>query len=350
MIDRVHLRLATVLVAGAFLLSCAGARRALPLAEPAELGLSETALDRIAPVMQAYVDSGKLAGIIAVIARHGRTGYEETFGWSDIERRERMKRDAVFRIFSMTKPVVAAGALKLVDQGKLSLDDPVAKYIPAFADIKVFAGGTADQPALRAPDSVMTVRHLLTHTAGLAYGLTRSPVDTIFRRASMYNAARTVEQFTDSLAKLPLMFSPGTSWSYSSGIDVVGRVIEVASGQALDRFLDEQIFRPLGMRATSFRKRADIDERVATLYDRAPDGRLDHVTDGLQAMFEPQARFLWGSGGLLSTIDDFLRFSQMLLQGGELNGVRVLSRESVAELMRDQLPSSLTPLNRAPLI
>jgi CubicO group peptidase (beta-lactamase class C family) len=317
----------------AMLHSCASSGRALPTATPAENGFSEAALARIAPALQAYVDSGKLAGVYAVIARNGRISYEHTAGWLDLERRIPMRRDALFRIFSMTKPVVAVAALKLVDQGKLSLDDPVTKYIPAFADLKVYGGLPVDAP--------MTLRHLLTHTAGLGYGLTRAPADSIFLSANLYNPASTLEQFTDSVAKLPLLFSPGTAWSYSSALEVVGRIIEVVSGMPLDRFLTAEIFRPLGMRNTSFRSQRSQTRRTAVLYNRGPNGELRVVTGGLLRMYEPNARFLWASGGLLSTPDDFLRFAQMLLNGGELNGIRVLRRESVAELMRNQLSPEL---------
>jgi CubicO group peptidase (beta-lactamase class C family) len=333
------------------LASGCAARRALPTARPEAVGLSRAGLAQIRPALQAYVDSGKLAGVVAVIARDGRIAYEETVGWMDVDRRIPMKRDAVFRIYSMTKPIVAAGVLALVDQGKLELDDPVSKYIPAFAHVKVFAGGSATAPILRDPDSLMTVRQLLIHTSGLAYGLTRGPVDTIFRGASMYNASRTLEQFADSIARLPLLFSPGTDWSYSSGIDVAGRVIEVASGQTLDVFLDQHIFRPLGMRKTAFRKRNDMKGRIATLYARGPDGRLRVVSgENLQLMYEPEARFLWGSGGLLSTIDDYLRFAQMLLNRGELDGKRVLSRESVETMITNQLPPHLASAAGPPMI
>ncbi len=331
--------------------ACTSRPRALPLAEPDSLGLSAQQLEHVSRLLESYVESGKYAGIIGVIARNGRVGYEETFGWSDIERRKEMERDHVFRIYSMTKPVVAAGAMILVDQGKIRLDDPVARFIPAFENIKVFAGGTADNPTLADPDSVMTIRHLLTHTSGLAYGLTNGPVDTIFRRAQLYDPARTLEQFTDSLARLPLMFSPGTDWNYSSALDVVGRVIEVASGQPLDVFLEQELFRPLGMRDTHFRRNNRINKRLTTLYEPGDDGSLVALhTDGLTRMFEPEARFFWGSGGLLSTIDDYLRFAQMLLNGGEFDGVRVLSEQSVREMTRDQLQPSLQPVDRPPLL
>ncbi|MBR9991208.1 MAG: beta-lactamase family protein [Gemmatimonadetes bacterium] len=337
---------ATLLLAA----SCASSRGGLPSAPPVELGLSPSALAAIAPAMQAYVDSGRLAGVTALIVRNGRIGYEQSFGWQDVERGVPLREAAVYRIFSMTKPVVAAGVLRLIDQGKLSLEDPVSKYIPSFAGVQVYAGGGADAPILQAPDSVLTIRHLLTHTAGLGYGIGTSPLDTIYQRAALFDASRTVEQFADSIARLPLYFSPGTRFLYSASIDVIGRVIEVASGMPLDRFLHEELFRPLDMRDTSFRRRADMDGRLVTLYSQDPEGGLREVTGGLDAMYRPDARFFWGGGGLLSTTHDYLRFALMLRNGGELNGRRVLSRESVALMMRDHLPSSLSPLGTPPMV
>ena len=299
----------------------------------------------MSPALRAFVDSGAVGGVYAVIARHGRTGYERTFGWREVTRREPLRRDDVFRIYSMTKPVTAVGLLRLVEEGRVRLDDPVSQYIPAFADVKVFAGGTAADPVLEDPQSPITVRQLINHTSGLAYGLTRSPVDTIFSAARLYDAGRTLEQFADSLARIPLLFHPGTAWSYSSGVDVVGRVIEVASGQPFDRFLEEQIFRPLGMRDTGFRIRPAMRDRLVTVYRPRPGGGLQELGgDRLMAMFEPEARFLWGSGGLLSTPDDYLRFAQMLLNGGALGEVRILRPETVRTMTRDTVPRRLPRL------
>lgn len=328
-------------------LSCATHRApALPPADAVELGFAPGALARIAPALQAHVDSGHVGGVYAVIARHGRIGYERVFGWRDIARRAPLRRDDVFRIYSMTKPVVAVGVLRLVDEGRVGLDDPVSQYIPAFAGVQVFAGGTADAPILEAPASPITIRQLLNHTSGLAYGLTPGPVDTIFARAQLYDAGRMLEEFTDSLARVPLHFHPGTAWSYSSGLDVAGRVIEVASGMALDRYLEAAIFRPLGMTDTGFRIRPDMRGRLVTVYSAAGDGALEPLgQDGLMAMFEPGARFLWGSGGLLSTPDDYLRFARMLQNGGELEGVRILKPATVALMTGNTVPAELTPVS-----
>lgn len=345
--------LARLLAASFILCAFAGsaAAQALPRERPDALGFHPDSLAPITHTLQAYVDSGKLAAVYAVIVRHGKIAYEQTYGSIDVEHRVPLKRDAVYRIYSMTKPVIAVGILKLMEQKKLKLDDPVAKYIPAFGHVKVFAGGTADAPMLRDPAAPMTIRQLLDHTSGLAYGLTSGPVDTLFTRAKLYDAARTTEEFVDSLARIPLLFSPGTAWSYSSGIDVAGRVIEVASGQPLDRFLEQQVFRPLGMTMTSFRKRPDMSGRILTLYERTPQGTMQVSPDGpLQLMFEPDAKFFWGSGGLLSTPDDYLRFTQMLLGGGKFRGTRVLKQKSVEIMTHSNLPAQLTPLpKRSPM-
>jgi CubicO group peptidase (beta-lactamase class C family) len=328
-------------------ISCAArSMPALPTASATSLGFSTAALERIAPALAQFVDSGRVGGIYAVIVRDGRIAYERTIGWRDVARREPLRRDDVFRIYSMTKPVVAAGIMRLVDLGRLRLDEPVSKYIPSFAHVQVFAGGTADAPVLEAAASPITIEQLLNHTSGLAYGLTPGPADTIFNRAQLYQASRPLAEFVDLLAAQPLLFQPGTAWSYSSGFDVAGRVIEVASGTTLDRFLDDEIFRPLGMQDTGFRIRPDMRDRLVTVYTPGPDGALAAVPPGgLMAMFEPDARFLWGSGGLLSTPDDFLRFAQMLLDGGTFDGMRILRPETVALMTRNTLPAALTPVS-----
>lgn len=337
------LRALAAALCAAAVASCAAQREpALPSAAPEALGLSPAVLERADSSLEAFVDSGALAGVYAVIARHGRIGYERTFGWRDVAERDPLSRNDVFRIYSMTKPVIAVGVLRLVEQGRVELDDPVSRFIPAFAGVKVFVGGTAAEPVLEDPESPVTVRQLLNHTSGLAYGLTRSPVDSLFAAAELYDARRTLETFTDTLATIPLLFHPGTAWSYSSGLDVAGRVIEVASGRPLDRFLEEEVFRPLGMRDTGFRIRRDMRDRLVTVYQPGADGGLEELgPDRLMAMFEPDARFFWGSGGLLSTPDDYLRFAQMLLNGGALGETRILRPETVGLMTGDTVPRHL---------
>lgn len=332
------------------LASCVAHAPALPAAEPGSLGLAPHALQRIDSALHAFVENGDVGGIYAVVARHGRIGYERTFGWRDAGARQPLRRTDVFRIYSMTKPVIAAAVLRLADEGRLHLDDPVSKYIASFGNVRVHAGGTAADPVLVDPATPITIRQLLNHTAGLAYGLTDTAVDTIFTAAALYDAGRSLAEFTELLAGIPLLFQPGTRWSYGSGFDVAGRIIEVVTGQPLDRYLDEAMFRPLGMRDTGFRIRPDMQGRLVSVYTRAPDGTLRELgTDGLMAMFEPDARFLWGSGGLLSTPDDFLRFARMLQNGGSLDGVRFLRPETVRLMTGNSVAPELGPVGSSSL-
>ena len=321
------------------------AAQGLPVARPREVGLSPAALARIAPALQAYVDAGKLPGMVAFVARHGKVGYAQAIGYMDVEHKVPMRPDGVFRIYSMTKPVIAVAIMRLAEQGKLRLDDPLARFIPAFGATKVYAGGAAANPLLRTPSRPITLEHLLTHTSGLSYGFFgQSAVDSIYMRANLLSPAHTVRQFADSLAQLPLAFSPGEAWNYSMAIDVLGRVVEVASGQTLDDFLRQEIFAPLDMHETAFHVLPAMDGRIPTLYSPDSKGTLRASTTLLSPEFLPSGRFLSGGGGLLSTPADYLRFAQMLLNGGTLSGHRVLTRESVATIMRNHLPPSLTPI------
>jgi CubicO group peptidase (beta-lactamase class C family) len=326
------------------------AAQGLPSASPADLGLSPEGLARIAPALQTYVDSGKLAGMVAFIARRGKVGYAQAIGNANIESKTPMRTDGVFRIYSMTKPVIAVAIMKLVDQGAVRLDDPVAKFLPAFASTQVYAGGASSNPALRRPDRPITIEHLLSHSSGLTYGfLGQTPVDSMYRRANLLDNSRTVRQFADSIAKLPLVASPGDAWIYSMSIDVLGAVVEVASKRTLDKYLNEEIFAPLDMRETGFRVTPAMEGRIPVLYSRGADGRLRAAAQLVGAQYQPTSVFLGGGGGLLSTPADYLRFAQMLLNGGELDGRRILSRESVASIMRNHLPADLTPIE-SPLV
>ena len=205
--------------------------------------MSATALDRITPALQAYVDSGKLPGLLALVARHGKVAYTAAVGWMNVEQRRRMSPDAVFRIYSLTKPVTSTAVMQLYEWGALHLEDPVSKYIPAFAGVQVYAGGGAMTPTLRDPDRPVTLADLLTHSSGLTYGfLGDTPVDSIYRRARLNGPDWTLAQLADSLAHLPLMFSPGTRWNYGYSIDVLARVVEVVSGMTFNRYLTARYF------------------------------------------------------------------------------------------------------------
>lgn len=322
------------------------AAQGLPQARPADVGLSAPALERIAPALRAYVDSGKLPGILAIVARNGKVAYVGSIGSAAMPA---PRSDAVFRIFSMTKPITSAGAMQLIEQGRLRLDDPVSKYIPSFASAKVYAGGSAAQPQLRALDRPITVGHLLTHMSGLTYGLFgNTPVDSIYARAGFFSPGWTTSKLADSLAHLPLLFAPGEKWNYSYSTDVLGRVIEIVSGTTLDRYLDSALFRPLGMTMTGFRATPAMLTHVIPIYARGPDGKLQAQSPLLTPDYTTPGELLSGGGGLLSTPGDYLRFAQMLLNGGELDGRRVLKRETVALMLENHLPASLLPLTIDP--
>ena len=331
------------------LLSCWGGvalAQGLPSARPADVGLAAPALERIAPALQPYVDSGKLPGLLALVARHGKVAYVGSIGSTAMPAPQ---SDAVFRIFSMTKPITSAAVMQLVEAGKLRLDDPVSKYIPAFGAVKVYAGGSSAQPQLRAPDRPITVANLLTHTSGLTYGLfANTPVDSIYLRAGFFGPGWTTAKLADSLAHLPLVFSPGTKWNYSFSTDVLGRIIEVVSGTALDRFLDSAMFQPLGMKMTGFRVKPAMQSQVIPVYVRGPDGKLQAMSPLLTPDYTTEGELLSGGGGLLSTPGDYLRFAQMLLNRGQLEGRRVLKPETVDLLVQNQLAAALLPITIDP--
>jgi CubicO group peptidase (beta-lactamase class C family) len=250
----------------------------------------------------------------------------------------------------MTKAVTGAAVAQLIERGKLSLDDPVSKYIPAFATVKVYASGAAASPVLRAPSRPITLRDLLTHSAGLTYGaFGNTPVDSIYRGANVLDPTRTIAQFADSIARLPLIADPGTKWNYSMAMDVMGRVVEVASGKSFDRYLHDQLFVPLEMRETSFHVLPSMDGRIASIYTRGPGGKLLPDPSLIGPGYRESDKAFAGGQGLLSTVADYLRFTQMLLNGGELDGHRVLKPETVAMMMRNHLPPELTPITPPPL-
>ncbi|GLC25132.1 serine hydrolase [Roseisolibacter agri] len=319
--------------------------QSLPRATPGDVGLSAEALARIAPAMRAYTDSGKLGGMLVAVARHGRLAYLETFGTADVRTGAPLASDAVFRMYSMTKPVTAVAVLQLVERGTLGLDDPVARYIPAFAEAAVYAGGGAAHPTTTPAVRPITIRQLLMHTSGMAYGLGVLAPDSIANARGLFVASRTVAGFADTVARIPLAFQPGARWRYGPGLEVLGRVVEIVDGRPFERYLDEEIFTPLGMRSTAMRLTPALRARLAGYYERGPDGRL-RTTRGMvpQDLLEPAARFACGGCGLVSTAGDYLRFAQMLLNDGTLDGVRILRPESAAELRRDALPPALGPI------
>jgi CubicO group peptidase (beta-lactamase class C family) len=311
-------------------------------AEPAEVGLDAERLERLERHFRRYVDDGRLPGWLIAIVRRDRLVYLRTAGHRDLEASLPVEADTLWRIYSMTKPVTSVAAMMLWEEGAFELKDPVARFIPAMGEARVWTGGSALRPVTTPQTEPMRIWHLLTHTAGLTYGFHHShPVDRLYREAGFEWGAPPgldLAGACDAWAGLPLLFQPGSEWNYSVATDVLGRVVEVAAGMPLDRFLAERILGPLGMAETSFALRDEDAPRLAALYSPDPEtGRAARNEVMGQAAFAPPA-FLSGGGGLLSTAHDYLRFMRMLLGGGELDGVRLLGPRTVDYMARNHLP------------
>ncbi len=314
--------------------------------DPAEVGLDPERLERIGRHFARYVDDGRLAGWLVTVNRRGRLAYVASYGSRDAEADRPVETDTLWRLYSMTKPITAVAAMLLWEEGGFELNDPVSRYIPSFADVRVFSGGTDVAPVTVPAAEPVRVWHLLTHTAGLTYGFLRAnPVDAMYR-AHGYEwsvpPGTDLAQACDFYAGIPLLYQPGQEWAYSVATDVLGRVVEVVSGQRLDEFFAMRIFGPLGMTDTGFHT-TDAD-RLAVLYARGGDGqRVRYDAFGAAALSAPS--YLSGGGGLLGTAADYDRFTQMLLAragspAGELDGVRLLGPRTVAYMSRNHLPGN----------
>lgn len=311
----------------------------LPRAVPEEVGLSSERLERVTAHFTRYVDEGKLAGLTVAIARHGKLAYFKTFGAADIEAELPADKDTLYRLYSMTKPITAVAVMMLVEEGRLRLSDPISQYLPEFAGVKVYAGEGPDGMVLEDPNTPISVRHLLTHTSGLTYGnYDQSAVGALYRQADELNPGRSLPDLTTMAAALPLALQPGGDYQYGISFDVLGRVIEVISGKSFGEFLRERVFEPLGMEDTQFFIGADKRRRFAQIYEISDDGNLVPWSDQTgTTRFLPTAKLESGGGGLVSTAGDYLRFSQMLLNGGVLGGTRILSRASITMMTTNQL-------------
>ena len=311
-------------------------------AEPAEVGFDAARLSRIDTHFARYVDDGRLAGTTVAVARRDRVVHLSHYGLADVEAGRPVADDTLWRIYSMTKPITSVAALMLYERGLLELTDPVARHLPAFADLRVYRGGSAANPGTEPAVEPMRLWHLLTHTAGLTYGFHHAhPVDEMYRgRGFEFGAPQGMDLATacDAWAGLPLVHQPGAEWNYSVATDVLGRVVEVVSGQPLDEFLDEHILRPLDMTDTGFV--ASDTDRLAALYVPKPGGGL-HRNDRMGAAATRRPSFLSGGGGLVSSAADYHRFTRMLARGGELDGARLLGPRTVAYATRNHLPGGV---------
>jgi CubicO group peptidase (beta-lactamase class C family) len=306
-------------------------------------GISIERLTRLHGFMRAATDERGYLGAVTLIARNGRIVDWQAYGTQDLARRTPMAKDSIFRIRSMTKPIVSVAVLMLMEEGKLTLDDPVARYLPEFADAKVFAGGTADAPTLRAPKRPITIRHLLTHTAGFATGSGFAEPAKLLERAQV-SASPDLATFTRRLAGVPLATDPGERFSYDGvGIEALSRLVEVVGGEPFDAFLQRRIVAPLKMVDTGFSVPATKRARIAELSAVGPQGRL--VSAPTQSPGEPLNAYPSGAGGLYSTAGDYARFCQMLLDRGTLDGVTILGRKSVELMLMNHLTQLTPPVN-----
>jgi CubicO group peptidase (beta-lactamase class C family) len=312
----------------------------MELARPENVGLSSERLARIDRHLERrYLDQKKIAGALTLIARRGRVAYLSPLGMMDLERGRPMREDTLFRIYSMTKPITSVALMTLYEHGHFRLEDPVHKFIPAWRNLAVYQGGNHPVFITSPVQRPMTVRDLLTHTAGLTYGfMERTNVDRAYRRLGIGERTGTLRETIDKLAGLPLEFSPGTRWNYSVATDVLGHLVEVISGKAFDVFLKEELFEPLGMRDTAFWVPPEKLERFATNYSRGPDKALRIEDAPETSPYAKPATYLSGGGGLVSTAADYLRFCQMLLGGGELDGARILGRKTIELMTQNHLP------------
>jgi CubicO group peptidase (beta-lactamase class C family) len=317
----------------------------LPLGSAAREGFAPERLDRLHRRLREFVDKGQHAGVVSLIARHGQVVDWQAWGQRDREAQLPMEKDTIFRVYSMSKIVTSAAVMQLHEQARLRLDDPVEKYLPALAKRQVLSGGTAKQPVLSAAKRSVTIKDLLTHTSGFIYPFmfTKGALDEIYQ-AEAVTAAQTMDEFIERLARVPLAHEPGARFSYGVSTDVLGAVIEKVSGQPLDAYVAEHITGPLQMVDTAYVVPASKRSRLAKVYTSGKDGALAAVADAELVMTSlDEARMHWGGAGLFSTVGDYARLGQMLLNGGALDGVRVLGRKSVELMMANALTHTPTP-------
>ena len=306
--------------------------RDLAVATPESVGVSSERVHRIETAMKKLVDDKQVAGLVTLLERHGKIVAFNAVGQKDVRIADPVQKDSIFRIYSMTKPLTGLAMMMLYEEGKWRIDDPVARYIPEFAKMKVYTGKNEDgTPKLEDAKRSMTMRELMTHTAGLGYVLSaNNPVDKMIIDGNVLNSAAPLKNMIDGLAKLPLLAQPGTRWSYSIGVDVQGYLVEKFSGMPFADFLRTRVFEPLGMKDTAFYLPKEKLSRLALVHNGSPNGLVvdENRPDPTVVPLGPS-----GGGGLFSTAMDYARFCEMMLGGGQLNGVRIIAPRTV-EMMR----------------
>jgi CubicO group peptidase (beta-lactamase class C family) len=315
----------------------------LSISKPESVGFSSKRLERLHALMEQVVDQKQIPGIVTILARHGKVVDYRAYGVQDMASGVPMSKDSIFRDFSMSKPVTGVAMMILYEQGKWLPTDPISKYIPEFAHLKVFKGVDPDgKMILEDPVHPPTMRELMTHTAGFTYGFFGdTPVDEMYKKADLFHS-KSLQEMIDKLSKIPLLYQPGTKWVYSVSMDIQGYIVEKLTGESLPEFMAQNIFKPLGMRDAGFYVPAAKRKRFVTLYQANPQGKLVVVPPtGFGGDFSVQPAAPSGGGGLVSTAEDYLRFAEMLDNDGELNGVRILSPASVHLMSSNHLAPSL---------
>lgn len=308
------------------------------------IGLCERKLGNVQALLRGYVDDGRLPGYLCLVSRRGTEALFVHDGLMDVERSKPMTRDTIFRIYSMTKPITSVALMMLYEEGHFQLDDPVARYIPAWADLKVFAGGDEHRYDVTQPGRPMTIKDLFTHTSGLVYGFQQvHPVDAMYRSRGLgvLRSSGTLEELVEALADLPLKFSPGTLWNYGVSTDVLGYLVQLFSNQDLDEFVSQRITEPLGMVDSGFRVPTQSLDRFAACYERVPGENAFQLQDNpVDSPYLERPTFLSGGGGMVSTVDDYHRFTAMLHGKGALDAVRLLGRKTVEYMTMNHMPGN----------
>jgi CubicO group peptidase (beta-lactamase class C family) len=315
---------------------------------PEDAGLSSSRLARIDESMQAFVDQGKVAGLATLVSRRGRVLHRRGYGKLNLATGQPVQDDSLFRLASLTKPITAVAMLMLLEQGRFDLHDRVSRWIPEFADLKVYQGAPGGQVELAELERPLTVRHLLTHTAGFAYGVEpNDPVAGRYREAGFFSSLFVLQaslpELIRRLARLPLVAQPGVGFRYSIAYDVLGYLIELIADRPFDVFLRERIFEPLGMVDTSFVVPPNKLNRFGPLYTHGDESELVVLDDPATSAWAQADTVRSGGGGLVSTLPDYFRFLSLLLNDGELDGVRLLARTTVAQMTTNQLPGAVRP-------
>ena len=305
----------------------------IPLNRPESVGMSSTKLAQAKAITQRLVDEKQIAGAVTLVARRGKIVQFHATGVRDADSGKPMQRDTIFRIYSMSKAITTAAAMQLWEAGKFKLDDPVSKFIPEFKDLRLENGDL--------PQREMTVRDLMRHTSGLSYGFLGAQD---YRQAKIGDRDHTLAEDITALSKLPLRCEPGTKFIYSVSTDVLGRLIEILSGEVFDDYLAKSLFRPLGMPDTGFFVPAEKADRFAASHRMGRGGKLKVADAAASSHFLTRPTFLSGGGGLVSTTGDYFRFCQAILNGGELEGSRILKEETVAMMTQNQMPESAMPI------